>query len=295
LCPRSIRCLTRSTRDWTASRGTRSALAPDPQRAGPEPRRAHLRGGRDLPLDPARAGGLAGRWVGAGRPGRRVPPYGTDHCWLEPRCRSTDPAGCPPAPIIAAERYRQRHPWPGGGAAAQARAGLRNGRARAYQAESSANTLAGGAAVAGCNSCLGGEKVGDGGALTFNGVTADSAGVYLVLIEYCDGRTATPGCRGRRTRPGTPRSRRRTRNSSLPNMAAVSAALGCPAAGSAPASSRARTICGSFLTPRPPAGSGRGRWPAPDRRRAGARRRRCPRGRGKPPASAECRPCRSSG
>ena len=63
-----------------------------------------------------------------------------------------------------------------------------------YQAASSANTLAGGAAAAGCNSCLGGQKVGfvgNGGTLTFNGVTASSAGNYQVQIDYLDGTSGT--------------------------------------------------------------------------------------------------------
>ncbi|HEX4787030.1 MAG TPA: CBM35 domain-containing protein [Actinospica sp.] len=63
-----------------------------------------------------------------------------------------------------------------------------------YQAESSANTLAGGATTAGCNSCLGGRKVGfvgDGGTLTFNNVTASSAGNYQVQIDYLDGTSGS--------------------------------------------------------------------------------------------------------
>jgi alpha-galactosidase len=60
----------------------------------------------------------------------------------------------------------------------------------------SAATLAGGAVTASCNSCLGGEKagyVGDGGTLTLNGVSASSAGVYPVQIEYCDGSSGDTG------------------------------------------------------------------------------------------------------
>ena len=65
-----------------------------------------------------------------------------------------------------------------------------------YRAASSANTLAGGAVTASCNSCLGGEKVGfvgDGGTLTFNGVDASSAGNYEVQIDYLDGTAGTTG------------------------------------------------------------------------------------------------------
>jgi alpha-galactosidase len=68
--------------------------------------------------------------------------------------------------------------------------------ATTYQAASSANTLAGGAVVASCNSCLGGEKVGfvgNGGTLTFNNVTAPAAGNYQVQIGYLDGTSGTVG------------------------------------------------------------------------------------------------------
>jgi hypothetical protein len=62
--------------------------------------------------------------------------------------------------------------------------------ATSYEAESPANTLAGGAVVQSCATCSGGAKVGyvgEGGTLTFNGVTAPSAGTYQVTIAYCDG------------------------------------------------------------------------------------------------------------
>jgi Cellulose binding domain/Carbohydrate binding module (family 35)/PQQ-like domain len=61
-----------------------------------------------------------------------------------------------------------------------------------YEAESSANTLAGGAVVAACSGCSGGSKVGyvgDGGTLQFNGVQATSAGTYTLTIYYIDGDT----------------------------------------------------------------------------------------------------------
>jgi Alpha galactosidase A/Alpha galactosidase C-terminal beta sandwich domain/Carbohydrate binding module (family 35) len=60
----------------------------------------------------------------------------------------------------------------------------------------SSATLAGGAVVASCNSCLGGEKagyVGDGGTVTFTGVNAPSAGNYAVQIDYLDGTSGTTG------------------------------------------------------------------------------------------------------
>ena len=53
-----------------------------------------------------------------------------------------------------------------------------------FEAESSANTLAGGAKVASCSACSGGQKVGfvgNGGTLTFNGVTASVTGSYQVI------------------------------------------------------------------------------------------------------------------
>ena len=68
--------------------------------------------------------------------------------------------------------------------------------ATTYLAASTANTLAGGAAVASCNSCLGGEKVGyvgDGGTLTFNDVDVSAAGNYAVQIGYLDGTSGITG------------------------------------------------------------------------------------------------------
>jgi hypothetical protein len=62
--------------------------------------------------------------------------------------------------------------------------------ATSYEAESPANTLAGGAVLASCSTCSGGEKVGyvgSGGTLTFNGISAPSAGTYKVTIVYCTG------------------------------------------------------------------------------------------------------------
>jgi len=59
-----------------------------------------------------------------------------------------------------------------------------------YLADSPASTLAGGAVAATCSTCYGGDKVGyvgEGGTLTFNDVTAPTAGTYDVTIIYCDG------------------------------------------------------------------------------------------------------------
>jgi hypothetical protein len=62
--------------------------------------------------------------------------------------------------------------------------------ATSQEAEAAANTLAGGAVVQSCTTCSGGAKVGfvgEGGTLTFPGVTVGSAGTYDVTIAYCDG------------------------------------------------------------------------------------------------------------
>jgi hypothetical protein len=59
-----------------------------------------------------------------------------------------------------------------------------------YEAESAANTLAGGATLADCGNCSGGQKVGfvgNGGVLTFTGVTVATAGTYPVTVSYLDG------------------------------------------------------------------------------------------------------------
>ena len=59
-----------------------------------------------------------------------------------------------------------------------------------YEAEAAGNTIAGGAGVASCATCSGGSKVGfvgEGGTLTFNGVTVPTAGVYNVTVAYLDG------------------------------------------------------------------------------------------------------------
>jgi Alpha galactosidase A/Alpha galactosidase C-terminal beta sandwich domain/NPCBM-associated, NEW3 domain of alpha-galactosidase/Alpha-galactosidase, CBM13 domain len=80
--------------------------------------------------------------------------------------------------------------------------------ATSYEAESPANTLAGGAVVQTCTTCSGGKKVGfvgNGGTLTFNSVTVASSGTYQVTIAYCDGsatgRQATVSVNG-----GTPQT-----------------------------------------------------------------------------------------
>ena len=59
-----------------------------------------------------------------------------------------------------------------------------------YEAEAAANTLGGGAKVATCTGCSGGQKVGflgNGGTLTVNGVTVPAEGDYAVTIAYLDG------------------------------------------------------------------------------------------------------------
>lgn len=65
-----------------------------------------------------------------------------------------------------------------------------------YEAESSSNTLAGGADVQTCTGCSGGKNVGyigNGGTLRFNGVTVSTSGTHRLVISYIDGDTATYG------------------------------------------------------------------------------------------------------
>jgi hypothetical protein len=62
--------------------------------------------------------------------------------------------------------------------------------ATSYEAESPANTLAGGAVVQTCSTCSGGDKVGyvgEGGTLTFSNVSVPTAGTYRLSIVYCSG------------------------------------------------------------------------------------------------------------
>jgi hypothetical protein len=62
-----------------------------------------------------------------------------------------------------------------------------------YEAESSANTIAGGASVSSCDGCSGGSKVGfvgNGGTLTFNDIAVSTAGDYAVTIYYTNGPPA---------------------------------------------------------------------------------------------------------
>src|SRR5882757_2981565 len=58
------------------------------------------------------------------------------------------------------------------------------------EAEAAANTVGGGANIAGCSGCSGGQKVGylgGSGYLTVNNVTVSHAGSYLMKIAYVDG------------------------------------------------------------------------------------------------------------
>ncbi|HTK06751.1 MAG TPA: DUF4832 domain-containing protein [Ktedonobacteraceae bacterium] len=61
-----------------------------------------------------------------------------------------------------------------------------------YEAEASNNTLAGGAVVASCSGCSGGEIVGyvgnNAGTLTFNGVSASSTGSHTLTMYYTNGQ-----------------------------------------------------------------------------------------------------------
>jgi len=64
-----------------------------------------------------------------------------------------------------------------------------------YEAESSSNTLAGGAVVSACGPCSGGNKVGyvgnNSGTLQFNGVNASTAGSYTLTTYYTNGDTVS--------------------------------------------------------------------------------------------------------
>jgi outer membrane protein assembly factor BamB len=77
-----------------------------------------------------------------------------------------------------------------------------SGGSGSYEAESSANTLAGSAVVAACSACSGGKDVGyvgKGGTLQFNNVQASSAGTDPLTIYYVDGdagRTAQMSVNG---------------------------------------------------------------------------------------------------
>jgi Carbohydrate binding module (family 35) len=81
-------------------------------------------------------------------------------------------------------------------------AGVPAGSANPYEAESSANTLAGGASAVSCTECSGGKKVGSigkGATLTVNGVTAPSAGTFKLTVAYENGggsRTADVSVNG---------------------------------------------------------------------------------------------------
>ena len=62
--------------------------------------------------------------------------------------------------------------------------------ATSHEADSPANTLAGGAVVQSCSTCSGGKKVGyvgEGGTLTLNGVMAPAAVSYKVTLVYYTG------------------------------------------------------------------------------------------------------------
>jgi len=70
-----------------------------------------------------------------------------------------------------------------------------------YEAESAANTVAEGAAIADCANCSGGRKVGglyNGGALRINKVIVPRTGIYPVVIRYVTGdpRSATVSANG---------------------------------------------------------------------------------------------------
>jgi hypothetical protein len=59
----------------------------------------------------------------------------------------------------------------------------------AYEAEAPGNTLTGNAAVAGCDGCSGGQKIGNlgGGEVAITHVSAPNDGTYLMKLDYVDG------------------------------------------------------------------------------------------------------------
>jgi hypothetical protein len=64
--------------------------------------------------------------------------------------------------------------------------------ATVYPAAASANILSGGAQIASCSGCPGGQKVGylgGGGTLTYPDISAPVAGTYLMTLTYVDGDT----------------------------------------------------------------------------------------------------------
>ncbi|WP_175813730.1 alpha-galactosidase [Burkholderia contaminans] len=61
----------------------------------------------------------------------------------------------------------------------------------AYEAEASVNTISGGAKSGACSGCSGGKSVGyigNGGTLTFNGISVPKSGTYTVQILYANGK-----------------------------------------------------------------------------------------------------------
>lgn len=65
-----------------------------------------------------------------------------------------------------------------------------------YEAESSTNTIGGGASVYSCSLCSGGAKVGylgGTGYVTFPDITVPSAGTYLMTVAYVDGDSSRTG------------------------------------------------------------------------------------------------------
>ncbi|SDW85045.1 DUF4832 domain-containing protein [Paenibacillus sp. CF384] len=69
----------------------------------------------------------------------------------------------------------------------------------AIEAESAANTLAGGAIVVSCSSCAGGSKVGyvgnNSGTLQFNRINVATAGTYTLILSYVNGDTTARAAR----------------------------------------------------------------------------------------------------
>ncbi|HEY3953833.1 MAG TPA: fibronectin type III domain-containing protein [Streptosporangiaceae bacterium] len=118
---------------------------------------------------------------------------------------ATEPAGQPSATLTGlapatSYRFSVAADGPGGTSSAQSKTLTLTtpaaGGPASYEAESPANTIGGGAQIASCSGCSGGEKVGDLGGtgyLTFNGVTVPAAGTYLMTVYYVDGDSSRTG------------------------------------------------------------------------------------------------------
>jgi hypothetical protein len=104
----------------------------------------------------------------------------------------SDYSGTPTNYGVGLKNHLLSLPATGGGTTPTPTPTSGSGGGSSYEAESSANTLAGGAVADACSACSGGSKVGYvglGGTLQFNNVQASSSGTYALTIYYVDGDT----------------------------------------------------------------------------------------------------------